>query len=613
MNAIINIFYLLSISGTNPNYLFLQLCHDYAPIARNFPTEITITSKVFIFLQDNRVFLTLCYSCNTRVSQVNTPLQEITLPQLDCIWTSINTNFGDKFIYFDTTSYQEYGTFTSKNCSTTYAFFKLRKEFCIDMIIAGKYNYSKLVKRGRRLTRGDTLRAGLPVQGGVLDDPFINELLEREEFKRVLYSTAVSYFPFEYVIVTRKQLINNFNALLKPFDGAIWMFSLISFVAFVVVGSVISRCGGSPRDRPSRGLQWIIVDQTMWALSVIFSQSDEAVTNREFLNGNKKLALTIASWYFSTFLLSMAYQSGLFSSLIAVSGPEVPQSLEAVVQQGIPILTTVAGYNGPGKSISLLKDQILQDIQGKQVNETFLKFVQKLDNLTKFVYGRSFAIAFNITHDMSLISTGNTVLHKENVSLKGDMFAILDTEDQIRRLLEGIDLYSNDSLGIIRNHNIPHFLLVGPFYGHRNFIYPIYLTALGQLEQAGIYQQWDVLEEMKNRLRSLVNMEDKANFRTIMTKAVTQVDKTIKFSEADPVSLDSLKTAFTFCGCFVGIGILVLSIEIAISGLMVYGSNAFADSSPTSPAHLPLPVVISRPSTPANPLPHVVIFEFRIL
>ncbi|OXA44647.1 Glutamate receptor 3.7 [Folsomia candida] len=562
----------LSVTNQNPDYIFIQFNFHNASIANEYLTETTITSKVFIIFSSDmdmtnptqKIFV-LCFPCEkTKAFEITELLHNDTTTELqilvlnttflDTIWQKVNhADLQNTFILQGPEEVAPIGKINPNWCSATFGRFLLSKASCVSFVISRKHNFSYLLERGKTIPNTRII-AGLPFHGEVADKELIDSIISsryRNPYQYVVYTEALWQLPFTYVIVSESARMNDMYSLVMPFDKFIWMANISSL--FLVVITFTTLTNGSVNVKKNKVFK-NITSKLFWTLRSLFAQPSTNV-KREFDN-LFKFSPWIVSWYFVAFILGITYQGSLSSCLTAQILPNVPKTLEELVASTIPIITTTAGGIGD-KRISVLKETINDiKIYHKNGDDPFLNSILRLYNSTIFVDGDGINISYNISTRKS-IGAGESA----TFVLKSGLFAVMDLGKELETLLEGLSLLL-PSLVVIRNHEMAKFIIRVPWYGHRNFLYPLFSRGLGQLEQSGIYERWQVLQDIKERLKTSKRAVSREQYRAMLVKSVTKVRAEVKFAEADPVSVEVLKYVFILCVSLSGGGLVAFFSEI---------------------------------------------------
>ncbi|OXA38659.1 hypothetical protein Fcan01_26539 [Folsomia candida] len=250
----------------------------------------------------------------------------------------------------------------------------------------------------------------------------------------------------------------------------------------------------------------------------------------------------------SFFLLgTVFYQGSMFSSLIALTPPDLPSTLESVVDSKIQIITT----SFLAISMSLLRYEIIDEVMNATGKST--KLFHTLTDLkarTSFIppsTSSSFGIALHISEARNL-KFENNVFKKVM-----DTFAIINTEYDLDQLLAGMGV--KRSPFVVRHTESPRFFINKPVTTTRGFASCVLYESIGQLVQSGLFKLWMDLQNTKNFAQGVAGGISKEQYRRIVANRIFGAKKQIIFEEAEQVELSSLENIVVLFAGIIGISI----------------------------------------------------------
>lgn len=222
-----------------------------------------------------------------------------------------------------------------------------------------------------------------------------------------------------FVVTTRSETFDGFLALLSPLDALSWMATLISGLIVVAIPMLSSVSCEAKINKVLAEL----INNLFSVIGIFFNQTwgwSEVL---------KKSGLTLGCWSFASFILSDLYGEEIYSSLTAPSLPNVPNTLESLVESNLSTLTIsyfIASYSGESHTLSVLRDKIIRDLIRRRLypsSEHILENVRKqlvfkdygnagILAIKKFATQETFAV-FDIPKTLSLVE--KCVVHEHQV------------------------------------------------------------------------------------------------------------------------------------------------------------------------------------------------------
>ncbi|OXA53700.1 hypothetical protein Fcan01_11321 [Folsomia candida] len=189
---------------------------------------------------------------------------------------------------------------------------------------------------------------------------------------------------------------------------------------------------------------------------------------------------------------------------------------------------------------------MIPDLKRALNSPSVTKFLQTLDERTKFLTGNIFQIGLNVSRNYRVTSRSGT-----SFSIKLPLI-ILDREYELNTLIESLTMFSDPI--VLRNHVVTPFVSLVPWHGKRNFLYPMFSQELGRLVQSGIYFRWRKYKNVAMQRVSAQSVLTRKDFRSFSAKKMSNPVREIHSGEANSVSfkaINLLSTPIAFWDGFV--------------------------------------------------------------
>lgn len=562
------IFYSMVLSNENPDYLYLYT--HIAPNLAHYPA-FTLTSKIIVFYQKFIPFLW--------TPQLSKWIQLDNLKEsedIDKTMFLLELNFNGAVIAKKPMKRRKIPKWILNiGCSANFQLLLMSSEFCAKEIVGLQYNYTQdyigvsnpfSSISGTRVVIADT-----PRWGSVASKDFNEKyILTRDIIKWAWYIHAITFLPYNYIVIAPK-ISASFETLILPFDKWAWISVLASVVTTVVMFTLLTTSYTQLSTLKNAR------NKLIWTISVLFDEADPRLTEAEF-RGARNMYPFVGLCFFMSFIIGAVYKGAMYSCLSSTVPPPIPSSLRALLlSTDWPFLTSKAGVSNATR-VSVLKYGTIPDLlEGSDARDKMYSFLTLLDNKTIFVQGNKFLIGKNISQGFIALS-GNA----SSISLP---IVLIDCVDELKILADAISFLTSSF--VVRNNEKTPFITRVPYYGARNFLYPIFSRALGRLMQSGIYDRWDYNDGINHQLKEATAFS-KETYRMILTKATSGLKREINFAEAVPISTAVMQYPFAVCAIlllfgFVSLTIEILTVKAKITRTVEFGNrnNSFDFSSST--------------------------------
>lgn len=510
-------------------------------ISKNYQVDLTAT---FLIMCRNDIFLQ-CAHCFLDRKDIMANSALIQLPEnirtfsyLHQQWYWIHKNLNGVYIHHKHSKKR----WNSETCSFYYnSFHNTVPADCSYLIASNHLNFST-VNPWRMPTYGRVKAYQMKEsQNGPEEDDqdedaddFIHlKFFDRSKFffRNEWLIVPTQYETFSHVLYLPKRNPNaDFIILFRPFGISIWAAWVIAFMLTVIVLSFASTLNlGQLNLNAVFSILKRVGKRFLWVLSVVFQQSDNETTSVYLDKSEKKynsVLLILASWLFTSIVLSNFYTGSLFSLITTDPPPNnIPASVRAMLASHIFIGTTnyyfikINESQKEGVRYSIFKDLVLAPmIDADDGTNPYYKTLWKA---TYF---------FNVTNKVELIkkmSENLPVNTDQGPQLIPEMFALLSSEsdikiftDLIHRNTGYVAVKAQGSIGDTA------FISRNPWIGQRNFFLPLFKSILGQLVESGLYDRW------KSMWRNAYYYRELSRFKAYSQNQTRSQNITFKMNES---------------------------------------------------------------------------------
>lgn len=245
------------------------------------------------------------------------------------------------------------------------------------------------------------------------------------------------------------------------------------------------------------------------------------------------------------------HQGSMFSSLVALTPPILPSTLESVVDSKIQIITTSAvtlNYF----TTSLLKYQMHDmgsTISTVASSAKLLSTLKQLESRMIFIDTESaFFTGFQIS--------AGTKLEFEDKSVTPimDTFAIINIDYELDNMLAGVGLERVPY--VLRHIESSRFFREMATVVTRAFMSSAVSQISGLLAQSGVYKMWRDLELMKDLVSNIKGFTSTKQYRRVVVPRFFGVMNEVMFEEGKKVSLFAFEGTIRLCAAILSMTIV---------------------------------------------------------
>jgi len=534
----------MAVTGENPHVIFIEI----EETDDTFPAELNgfaLTSIYFTFYKDSSSLFLVNNPHGPSENRFHTlsGLETKSYKNLRKEWMDLNRNLrGSKVLFASKYSISA----SLKTCSYSENQYYTPPYECAVRVLSLKFNYSEYTAYHQYELKEKPFSFFL--QGPVKRD--INGLLVQHKiFGHNWIVHGVSYEPYQLIVFTT-HVGKSFSSVISQVDVWIWVaIILILGILFTFVLAI-------------EGFQSVGMF-VGWLVTSLLEQLDDKIARKLFSKKFWMVTPALASWLFSTLILGMFYKGELFSVMIAMGLPPVPQTLRDVVESNLTLVTfSTEGWptvtNDAVMNDSYLKASIIPDLI-LDINDTepFYQFMSKVHDKTQFIRGNAWELALKI---VTSFKNGSVNVNNNNG------VGVLDSKTNILDLVQSVDHLANE-IKPVRNHDLNPFTIRKPWIGKRNYFFVEFARSLGSLVQGGIYYKWEQNFHFKmwidNINKNYSSGEENQNISSPKFQALTIKDTvSVLFPESRPIELKILKSIFLLHFTLCAICLITLLIEI---------------------------------------------------
>ncbi|OXA46175.1 hypothetical protein Fcan01_19234 [Folsomia candida] len=345
-------------------------------------------------------------------------------------------------------------------------------------------------------------------------------------------------------VTFRKPKLVGLEGLLVPLDWYTWAASGVSFALVAILLSGITLKNGATWKK----LITYFVQSWEWILSCLAAQYHGTCRIVRLV---PHFPILVIICDLSFFLLgTVFYQGSMFSSLVAMTPPSLPSTLESVIYSRIQIITTNL-LNPNGKNFtSLLNFALIDNV----INAT-AKSSKLFQTLTDLKTRQSLIDTPSAFGTGLNISEARDVKFVNNISSRvTETFAIINVEQDLTAMLAGLGMKRNPY--VVTHTESPIFFLVMPLSISRGFMGSIIYQTIGQLGQSGLNKLWEDLQITQVLFNRVKGRTSEEQYRKIFVTRNFGVKKEIIFEEAEQVPFCSLASVFVLCGGILSIALV---------------------------------------------------------
>lgn len=394
--------------------------------------------------------------------------------------------------------------------------------FCPIATIAEKYNLTMV--QNTRLSRGADVGFG-----------FVLETKDGTSVRNYIYGVTFRYVNF-MTVTNPPSTSSGVEAFIKPFDGETWAFLLITIV---LVAGFLTRFR---EENNHSSYVLTVVDRFITVACILLGQVGDS-TGKVFSSVKVSLILVIL-WLYGNFLVtSNLYQGSIYSLLTVPSPPNIPESVEDLVNWDIHIVASnvIYGSRVPRLFVNVTIQELISS--GLQ-SPKFLKFLAKFQ--ARLLSNYDALVKFMVS--LIIQGTGNQ-----------ESMALLLFEDELENEKKFISTLGNRH--VVVNKGDSPFRSTVFSQGQKNLLAPYFRKEFRRLEESGLGKKWASVAWISSKLR-----QKKTHFKKNKQFRVTQtwlgnLKEGALFHEATPVSIELIWPMFIICAVVTALGIVGFAVE----------------------------------------------------
>ncbi|OXA36672.1 hypothetical protein Fcan01_28560 [Folsomia candida] len=320
------------------------------------------------------------------------------------------------------------------------------------------------------------------------------------------------------------------QALVMPLDFYTWNCLEVPLLSFVLLS--VTNLVTDSKTRNQATEHFILTWQ--WILS---SLSGQYHGTSSVLRIVSHFPVIIVIFVLSFYLLgTVFYQGSMFSSLVAVIPPNLPSTLEQIVESKLQVITTSSvELREVNKFVSILNHIMIDDVSRRAIDSLKLqRALPKLKALSKFVLTKAPFLS-----GTKISAEHNVEFEDHSFNRVRDIFAIIDLEHHLEEMLAGLVVKREPY--VVRDSEPPVFYLDMPIHITRGFMNSVIPPTIGQLAQSGLYKLWDDLDGIQKLITNIKNITSRVQYRRVVVEKLFGARREIVFDESKQVSIFALQ------------------------------------------------------------------------
>ncbi|CAG7717273.1 unnamed protein product [Allacma fusca] len=209
----------------------------------------------------------------------------------------------------------------------------------------------------------------------------------------------------------------------------------------------------------------------------------------------------VSIWALTCVVITNGYKGNMFSLLTAISSPQVPQTLDEVLELKTHLMTRAAYRSTKGDVKSMIHNTIFELHQHGSLSFNLHETISRLSHRVVFTTAQTAEIAYSQTGQG--IKSNSTYLHMPGKfpQLPKTYIYIGDAED--------VSLYSmllavnKKKPLILQGPTIDLFWQRFPLLILRNFFTEVYKQAMFRIVESGLWSLWDKYGHVNSNVRSM--------------------------------------------------------------------------------------------------------------
>lgn len=537
---------------SDTDYIFAHIMNPYSrkPIEHYYTAKSP--SKLVLFSQTHPDTLVIpCISCYSETHSELESTQKLTRHHIDVAWNFQNLNLHGRLAFTPSTFHFD----KEGSCRANIKYFERYAggQLCMVYILRDKFNYT-IFDETEIIDKTAVLHFYVAYFYHTL-----NGLSSRND-NAGLYGFTFEKFKFS-IVTEFPSMANSFTTFLLPFDGITWFLLLVSIAMIsCLVPISVSIFSGFEHQF---GLRNFVQDQIFEVFVPLLGQSGSGDIRQIF--GNQLTAvITCSTWLFGCYILmENLYQGSIFSYLTVPEFPNVPKTMNELLESHIPVLTTtyMSEWVFVNTSTQVVRQHAtLQLFIIKKIRKAIPKssqYQKSLDSLEKRLFLANYGdnkvedIVANISESVNLLDKFET----------RSTFALLSVADELKLFTEPVKLLGKRF--VIDSGDDTGFQTILMMTGDRNFIYPWFYLTYQRLMDSGLPVVWERLSLTASRLSRMRRHGEKM-YKRYYAQLNTGLQFQPEFHECMPVSLVALRYAFTISVALEFVGMIILVIEFML-------------------------------------------------
>lgn len=550
--------------GEKPDhFLFIEQDLNMIHLRNSFFAQAlfpTFAMGLILGIINCQVVYMVCMSCYFHSITYYMNQNELkSLVTLDSVWRKLHRNLNGMYVYPGAIHVIEDESQRQPVCDGFAGNIKASwvnwdEHACKHLTLGQALNYTHIVtvKPGQHKIVSNKLQAMFSVY--IFEENLKvkrQETVERKEW--IPY--AVDFKSFYFATVKMKPGFQA-SALVAPFDKHTWILLItcifLMFIVTLVAGYKLTNF---------KEIFTVII-------ASVFEQPVPKAYRRQNLFRSEYLSICWGIWLFALLVATYAYKGKIFSFLTKTFDPIWPDTVKELVDEASKLDIFTFAWAVTGNTVfSILKRDIIRE--GAYVNE-----IQKINNDITFYYSSWEYLVAQVYSKMHKLQFDSVAQLPVNVSVPSTNFVIIDnipTIDPLSLVLKTLTPSNAVSKPIL----VPGYTTITPWWVSRNFIYPIFVSALAKLYESGIPLKVHLfsleisrriyLKQVDEKIKTLFKRNDTGrdtNVYYFLSIFCCDVSTKLNDQTASKLSLGMLRFLFGIVGILLGSACMVMLYEL---------------------------------------------------
>jgi len=352
-----------------------------------------------------------------------------------------------------------------------------------------------------------------------------------------------------------------FKSLIKPLDPVIWLLLVISIVCVCLFFRILFKWTDNSDNNNGGFISELHV------MSTLLDQSQNILGNcSKFC---RQVYWVFGCWLFLSFLIINSYKGLLFSYLTIPSIPNVPQTVQEILDSEYPVFTTSTTRRGSGPKVSVVKDLIRSQVDymiaEKRTSRHSLLIHKGLEKRLDIVYhlGRFPAV---VSSFFAAMMNGKTVRRGEIENYTVPKELIYVDSYQNFELFRVLNFVYNSEYYFSTGQQLDFLSSTTGWVVGKNVFYRLMLPYVQGAAEFGIFNRWRHYRFVMARYRyiglvpmTMENSEDISKPNNIIWSLFSN-SKIIRSVQAKPISMELLSKfilLLTYCLTICSLGFVI--------------------------------------------------------